>query len=301
MNYNSISLWLNLLRWGWQPQVVVACVVAVVLFASGGKGQAKVSVKPPGRSTVTKWQALSFYAGIFFLVLALQSPIDALSEYSFAWHMTQHMIIMLVVPPLCLAGAPLPRFLATLERFGLKRTDDMADSLRRSICYACNPKVAIPLFIGVLWISHLPVIYDFSLNNALFHETEHLVFLAVALLYWGTVIDIAPYRSENSYPRRIAFLGLGILACWSLGVVLLFAVGPLYRPYLALPGATLRGLMGDQNLGSSIMWAPSMIPFDVFLTVYIQRWLTSLSAADRVAATDISRALGTPPSSVADS
>lgn len=210
------------------------------------------------------------------------------------------MILMLVAPPLCIAGQPVLRLVTTMERFGINRTDQVLDLANRLLTRIGNPNVAIPLFVGVLWTSHVPVIYDFALTHDLFHEAEHLLFLAVGIAYWSTIVDIAPFHSGNSYPKRVVYICLGILACWALGVVLLFAVGPLYRPYLAMPGASLQGVIADQGLGSAIMWAPSMIPFDVFLTIYIQRWLSSMSVVEQVIDPNAQVFLQTDPISVSD-
>ena len=47
----------------------------------------------------------SFAAGLLALVLALNGPLHDLSDhYLFSAHMTQHLVLTLVVPPLLLAG-----------------------------------------------------------------------------------------------------------------------------------------------------------------------------------------------------
>ena len=300
MNYTSVGLWLDIVRWPWQPQVVIAVLAVAFAYALGARGSDTPAETPMGPHGSKRWRSTSFYLGLATFAIALQSPIDSLSDYSFAWHMAQHMIIMLVCPPLLIAGRPLLRFAAALERFGVSSRSAILARVRGPIAVVSSPNIAIPAFVAVLWVSHLPLIYDLSLRNDLFHETEHLVFLAVALMYWGTVIDIAPHRSENSYPKRIVFLGMGILACWVLGVVLAFAVGPLYRPYLAVAGSTLHGVVSDQALGSAIMWAPSMIPFDIFLTIYIQRWLAAISAAERAADLEDNEVLSAQPHPAAE-
>src|SRR5208283_5399336 len=48
----------------------------------------------------------SFLAGIFSLWLEIGSPLSPFDETSLTVHMVQHILLMLVVPPLVLLGAP---------------------------------------------------------------------------------------------------------------------------------------------------------------------------------------------------
>jgi hypothetical protein len=47
-----------------------------------------------------------FAAGIMLLPIVLGGPIDAWTEVSFAAHMAQHVVLVVVAPPLLLAGRP---------------------------------------------------------------------------------------------------------------------------------------------------------------------------------------------------
>ena len=79
----------------------------------------------------------------------LVSPLDTLGDrYLFSAHMLQHLLLILVVPPLLLLGLP-P---ACVERGAALRRR----APRPSACWA-SPLLAWPLGIGTLWIWHLPV------------------------------------------------------------------------------------------------------------------------------------------------
>src|SRR6516162_4178295 len=52
------------------------------------------------------WRAVSFFAGLASLWIALASPIDALDDFLLAGHMIQHFILMSIAPPLIVLGAP---------------------------------------------------------------------------------------------------------------------------------------------------------------------------------------------------
>src|SRR5579884_1375826 len=54
-----------------------------------------------------QWRLAAFFTGVLVMTAVLLPPIDPLAETSFAWHMTQHVALMLIGPPLLLLGAPL--------------------------------------------------------------------------------------------------------------------------------------------------------------------------------------------------
>ena len=277
-DYASWSLWLKVWDWPIQAQVLVGLAVLVGLWALGQRRMAHApGAEAPG---LVVGRRLSFMAGTVVVLFAIQSPIDTLADYSFAWHMLQHTLLMLVVAPLWVAGGIAPALGEALARLGAYQAWQRwrwAAGLRRRIS---QPDIAIGGFTAALWAGHLPVVWNYAQTHVYFHEAEHLAFLGVSLIYWSLVMGATQRGAEAGYARRIAYLGAGILSCWVLGIALMFARGPLYRSYLLMPGVTVRGLLSDQVLGSAIMWAPSMVPFDIVLSVYIQRFLKGHAPAD---------------------
>src|ERR1700738_4401525 len=66
------------------------------------------------------WRLLSFLAGLGAIFLAIASPLDAFGGLLLQVHMVQHLLLMMVAPPLILAGAPYLPLLSGLPR-GLAR------------------------------------------------------------------------------------------------------------------------------------------------------------------------------------
>ncbi len=58
----------------------------------------------------------AFMAGLDLIFVALASPLDAWAARSLLGHMTQHLILMIVAPPLIWLGAPLAPLLRGLPR-----------------------------------------------------------------------------------------------------------------------------------------------------------------------------------------
>ncbi|MHB8293895.1 MAG: cytochrome c oxidase assembly protein [Acidimicrobiales bacterium] len=285
---SSLLTWVAIWRWPLQAQVLAPVAIAAVAHLRG-RGAAD------GR-----WRAASFYAGLALLVLALQSPMDTYSGRSFAWHMVQHMFLLLVIPPLVLAGQPWARMFnglpsrlqlrlrviagGWLGRQGTGDSSRRAPGWRRRVAaLPADPLTALIAFVCVLWGWHVPVLFDAALRDQVIHDVEHLWFLAAGMLYWSRVIASAPFPAPLEPGRRVPYLLAGLGACWVLGIVITFAVAPLYVPYLQVAGASYSKVMASQVAGGAIMWGPSMAPFDVLIAISIQQWLSASSHADEVA------------------
>ncbi len=292
---NLIRIWLNPQSWSLQVQIVVPLLLALYLYTKGYKS---LSSKEAFFITPSaKWQKRSFYMGVLGIFLALESPVDALSVTSFSWHMGQHMLLLLVVPPFILAGVP---WMAMYEGIPISirpRLGEIANKVlsknyvNKIISFLTKPGVALGIFALDLWIWHIPAIYDLTFKYNSLHDFEHSTFLAVGMLYFSTLLDSPPVQVSLSPIKKIPYIFGGILACWILGIVLTFATAPLYSPYLHQAHATIASTLASQELGAAIMWAPSMIPFDVLFAVSLQKWLASESKKDEISALEAKQAL----------
>ena len=77
------------------------------LYALGGRRRKLRSVSAGRRrSTERVLRSTCFYAGVVATVIALEPPVDRLSERFFFIHMLQHLLLMMVAAPLIVLGAP---------------------------------------------------------------------------------------------------------------------------------------------------------------------------------------------------
>jgi cytochrome c oxidase assembly factor CtaG len=284
-----MNAWLEVWHWQWEPQIVAAVAVLGWLF---GRGIARMAATATS-TTLLRLRVASFYAALLALVIALESPIDALSDTSFGWHMTQHMLLLLVAPPLAVAAAPWSPLRAGLPsrrlRYGplpapltaLRARFMVLPGRARVASHLGHPRAALLAFTGYLWLMHVPAVFDLALENQFVHDNEHLGYVIVGLWFWSRLISSPPLPALPSYRWRVELIGGGILACWALGIVLMLSSAHLYAPYLQVPGATPQGTLSSLQIGAAIMWAPSMVPFDVVLTVTVRRWLRQNGAGAR--------------------
>jgi putative membrane protein len=241
---------------GEREMVALSIVVcSAYLYALGRRGAAGGRARREGR-----WRAQAFYGGLLALALATLPPLDSLADQLFWAHMLQHLLLQTVAPPLIVLGAP---WLPIWRLLPLELRRPLAQRLARSrplhalAAALAAPPVAWLLFIGLIALSHLPQLFDFALQNKPFHESEHLLFLALGLLFWTRVLDSPPFRARLNGARRVAFLAAATAAEWLLALVILAARTPLYSGYSKLlPRPEHLSAIADQQFGAGIMLDP---------------------------------------------
>src|SRR6266851_7893406 len=138
---------------------LAAIAVTALLYLLGGRLSATAS------DAGKRWRGAAFYGGLATLVLAVSSPIDAYAGRLFWVHMVQHVLLMMVAPPLLLIGRPWPRLSRPLP-LGLRRPLARAvlagptlAPIRSLLRWVGSPLPAFVLFNGTLLAWHVPVLY----------------------------------------------------------------------------------------------------------------------------------------------
>lgn len=250
---------LLILDWDWHLSVLLGCAALLIGYA----GLLRF------RLTRTAWW---YGAGVLVIFVALLSPLDTLGDrYLFSAHMIQHMLLILIMPPLLLLGLPAALVRTWLATPPVRRIEQV---LRR-------PVIAWLLGMGTLWLWHLPALYNAALSNENIHIVEHLCFMIAATIFWWPVV--APIDEARPMPLiTVGYLFLAMLASGILGIILTFATPGLYPAYLHPPDQLgilplLRDSWGltpavDQQLGGLFMWVPSGLVYIAAAMVILARW-----------------------------
>ncbi|MEH0841982.1 cytochrome c oxidase assembly protein [Micromonospora sp. CPCC 205711] len=244
-------------------------VVTTCLLAAGyGRGVQELWVRRGPGEVVPGWRVGAFAAGLLVVLAADQGPLHEMAEASFAGHMAQHMLLLLVAGPLLAAGAAgLPLSLAApppLRR--LIARCRVAPPVRRMRRPTVSALLAGAGQTVGLWFWHLPGPYVAAVDRLVAHAAEHLWFLAAAWLFWAPVLGSARHRAPA--PVTVLVLLGSMLPASALGAVLTFAPEPVYptRMFDASP-------LADQQLAGLVMWVPmDLVVLVVALTVFL-RWL----------------------------
>lgn len=197
------------------------------------------------------------------LAVAFSPRIDRLADVSFEWHMVQHLLLLFVVPPLLLAGAPLEWFARHLSRpQAIAFTHVLRSAPVRALTF---PPLCLAVYVFALWITHLTPLYDAALGNAALHMAEHALYLFAGLLFWLPVIGVPPL-TPVSYPAKLLYLFLAMPQCAFLGAALYNARAPLYPHYVRVE--SFDGALADQANAAASMWiCGGLLVFIVMLCV----------------------------------
>lgn len=190
-----------------------------------------------------------FLGGLALLLIAVDSGIGGAADDHLSAHMVEHMLIWLAAAPLLVAAAPVRLALFALGRRSRRRLSTVLHS--RAVVALSGPTLSTVLFSTVIVVSHIPAVYDLTLEAGLAHITEHALYLLTAALVWAPLIGADPL------PHRVSRGGRCwcVLACMvpmaAIAIWLLAAGAPLYGPYEAALGPG--GALDDQRLASLIM------------------------------------------------
>lgn len=234
---------------------LVFCVVAAGLYALGARGRRR-----PLREA-------SFYAGVGLLFVVLEPPFDDWADRWLSAHMSQHIVLMTVIPPLLAYGRPWPRmwlpFPLSARRAvggGLARSS----AFRRAARVVARPWMALALQAAAMAVWHVPRLYDAAVTNEGVHLLEHICFFAPALVFWGALLEAPPVRARADDLQRAVYFTAALVPGWILAIVLAFAAAPVYTAY---PSIT------DQHLAAGLMWVPGSLAYSVAAVVAFYRWL----------------------------
>ena len=258
--------------WAVHPEAIAPLVAAALWYAYGAGAMPAWS----------RLRSISFFGGLAAAAIALASPLDPLGETIFTGHMIQHLVMVLVAAPLLAYGAPsvpMTRALPGRLRASLGRLRGRPLG-RSSGTVARNPFVALAAHAVLLWLWHLPLLYEAALRGVAIHALEHLSFLGSAFWFWATIIP-ARRRASAGYPVRILAVFANLLQSGALGVLLLFASQPLYTAQVAGAAAWEMSPLQDQQLAGVLMWVPPAALHFGAMAVLFVRWLSSTEARMR--------------------
>ena len=229
--------------WRFDPLLLAALAATALLYLAGVARRRRPW--PVGRSA-------SFVAGLAVLWVALASGADTYAGELLSAHMVQHMLLVVVAPPLLVAGAPVTLALGALPTAPRR---SLARALRgRVVRWATFPPVALALFAAALVGTHAPAAYELALRSPAAHVAEHALYVVTALLFWAPLVGTEPLPHRPSPAARVLWLLLAMPPMALVGVALLTADSVVYSPY-AHAGQTLRGsALADQHLAGTIMW-----------------------------------------------
>jgi len=245
--------------WNWNPWVIAICVATILIYSA--RNRFRFNRK-------TGW----LLAGLAVFFLTLVSPIDALADgYLFSAHMLQHLLLLLVVPPLILLSLPST---PVPSRFQSGRWQWLNWILR-------HPVATWFLGVGGMWLWHAPALCNAAVTNAWVHRLQYVSLVVMGFAFWWPIIG--PWSKQRLSPLAgIIYLFSACVGCTVLGIIITFSPVEVCSIYLhpmdrlgILP--LIQNQWGltpakDQQLGGLLMWVPACLIYFCGIIGLFARW-----------------------------
>ncbi|MBS1818207.1 MAG: cytochrome c oxidase assembly protein [Acidobacteria bacterium] len=264
--------------WTIEPGVVLPLVVMLSLYLVG-----VWRLWRGGRSGtgVRVWQVAAFVSGCIAVMLALVSPIAAMSAELSSAHMVQHELLIVVAAPLLVVGTPLvPLMMALSQPMRVRLVRLLhAPPVRRTWHVLTVPVTVWLLHALALWTWHVPVLYEAALANDVIHAAEHACFFVTALLFWWGIAGGRYGRAR--YGAAVVYVFATALHSGLLGAALTLSPTVWYDAYASTTTAWGLTALEDQQAAGLIMWVPAGLVFTGVGLAFFAAWLRASERRSR--------------------
>jgi cytochrome c oxidase assembly factor CtaG len=223
--------------------------------------------------------------GMGFAALATVSGLGTYDDTLLSVHMTQHMILAMLVPLSMALGAPITLALRTLPR-GPRRW--LLAVLHSRVAKVLTfPPLTFALFVLTPWALYFSGWYTATLHNDFLHDMTHLHMVLVGCLFFWPLVGIDPIPGRIAYPFRVLLVALTLPFHAFMGVTIMqqerLIGGPWYPALHQGPmGVWLPDPHVDQHLAGGLLWSTGDAIGLVFFAVLFAQWVrASMREAER--------------------
>lgn len=256
-----------------QAVFATGLAAAAVLYGTGVRRLWRRAGRGHG---VSGWRVGAGAAAVLILIVALLSPLDALADDLFSAHMVQHLLLLLIAPPLLVAAAPEYVGLWGLSvpaRQRLTRWWRHSPRARSAVSRALRPGPVWAANVAILWFWHLPTAYDAAVRHQVVHALEHASFLIAAFFFWWLLFRHGARRRQMDRGVGLVYVFTAGLQCSALGALLALAGSPWYAVHAHTTAAWGLTPLEDQQIAGLIMWIPAGLVYLLVAAVLFVQWI----------------------------
>jgi cytochrome c oxidase assembly factor CtaG len=251
-------------QWQFAPVVTALAAVFAALYLWG---VVRVARRHPARPWPA-WKTGMFLGGLAVVVIATESGVGAYDDLLFWDHMVQHLMLIMVAPPLLIFGQPMTLLLHASR-------NPLHTWAKRVLRSKVASFLTWPVFGAVAYTvavvaAHLTSLATTIESNQTLHDGEHAVFLIVGYLFFLPILGREPIRWRLSYPVRFVTLVLLMPVDTFTGLVLGYSgQGAPGLPTGPQP-AWAPGAVSDLHAGGAVMWiGGDAIMFGLMMLVFL--------------------------------
>lgn len=206
---------------------------------------------------VQPWAAASFAGGLLALYVALGSGLVAYERTDPTVLVVQHLLLMMVAPPLLVLGRP-------LALAGRVRRDPGGRAHFRVPARTSAATMALvswPLYYGLMGVFFLTPLVSASARHSVAYHAIEAAFVAVGLLFWWGLVGVGA-QARSSYALRLGGVIVGMPIETAIGLALAFWPHPL------VASTTL----ASTHAAGLVLWIGSMLTGGVALGMLVAQW-----------------------------
>jgi putative membrane protein len=224
-------------------------------------------VRRGGDTRGATWlHAVAFAGAVLALLGALVTPVDGLGEdYLFSAHMVQHVLLGDIAPLL---------LLLSLSRVMLRPVTRRLVGLERALGPLASPVTAIALWLGIMYLWHIPALYDAAVESPLLHALEHLSFFAAGIALWWPLVQPIPMRRALTGLQPLGYIAAAKGGLAALGLFLAWSSSAHYPFYEDAPRIWGLSAVEDQNVAGVIMMVEQSMTLVLVMVWVFVRMLT---------------------------
>lgn len=226
-----------------------------------------------GRSW-SPYRSAAFAGGLMALFVGMGSGLASSVDVDVRAFALQHLLIMMVAPPLLVVGRPA---VLVVECAGQAAKRMVVRALDHPVMKKATGPLSWPFYFASMWICLLPPYYGLEVNHIVVDDVSRLVLFLLGLLYWeGIYQTSSSQRQAGIFAVALPFLVAMPLEA-GLGIVLM-------EMSTKLPGSSS---LANTHAGGQVFWVSNMLVSGLALLAALWRWIV---LEERVAAANEERA-----------
>jgi cytochrome c oxidase assembly factor CtaG len=250
----------------WQFAPVVTGFT-VALAAAYLWGALRVRKRHPRRPWPAR-RCVLFLLGLLVIDVAIQSGIGTYDDTLFWDHMIQHLMLIMVAPPLLVGGQPVTLLLHASRNPLHTWVKRIVRS--RPVTWITWPGFGVAAYTATIVGTHLTGFMSLVTEHDAIHQGEHVLYLVVGYLYFLPLVGREPIRWKVSYPLRLALLFIAMPVDAFTGVVLGSYQSDPFAPLA--PRSWGPSAVNDLHDGGAVMWVGGAAIMFVVIMVTFFAW-----------------------------
>lgn len=202
------------------------------------------------------WRLFSLVCGATALFVALGSGLAAYEILNPSVHVLQHVLLMMVAPPLLVLGRPTVSLRALRIREGEPARVPLSHRWRRAIGFA-----SWPLYYGTMGAYFLSPLYVDAIEDPVVLRVSQAAFVVVGCVFWYYLVGVdSGTRPSHAFRMGAVLIGMPVETAVGLALTL--------WPHPVAPGGSLT----MTRTAGLALWLGSMLTSGVALATLLIQW-----------------------------